>query len=88
MGTKASQMKRRRSTVTSVFVRALARRAGIAYTATFADKWAVDVTRLAGDIVQSDSTDDLLVALARSGKITTAEQLSMLVAHHRRVRSV
>ncbi|WP_417276143.1 hypothetical protein [Castellaniella sp.] len=83
---KSAQLKRRHSSVTSIFVRALARREGVKYKNMFADNWASAVTRLAGDTVHSDSTDDLLVALARSGKITTTDQLSMLVAHHRRGR--
>lgn len=57
------------STVTSVYVRALARRARVTYARTYADRWAEAVTRLAGDDVQSDKTDDLLVALRRANKI-------------------
>lgn len=83
---KSADKKRRQSSVTSVFVRALARREGVAYNTTFADNWASAVTRLAGDTIRSDATDDLLVALGRSGKISAADQLEMLVAHHRRVR--
>lgn len=75
--------RRRRTSVTSLFVRALARREGVVYKAIFADRWAEAVTRLGGDEVKSDATDDLLVALARVGKISASEQLRMLVAHHR-----
>jgi hypothetical protein len=69
--------------VTSLFVRALARRERVVYRAIYADRWAEAVTRLGGDEVTSDATDNLLVALARAGKISASEQLRMLVAHHR-----
>ncbi|MGS1117439.1 hypothetical protein [Castellaniella sp. UC4442_H9] len=77
------RVRRPGASVTSLFVRALARRERVVYTALFADRWAEAVTRLGDDEVVSDATDDLLVALARAGKISASEQLRMLVAHHR-----
>lgn len=85
---RKNRSRRRQSSVTSLFVRALARREGVMFETTFADRWAGAVTRLAGDSIASDATDNLLVALARAGKISIADQLGMLAAHHRRVRAV
>jgi len=80
--------RRRRTSVTSVFVRALARRAGVVFRPLYVDRWAEAVTRLAGDEIRSDATDNCLVALARAGRISGAEQLRLLAAHHRSVRGV
>ncbi|WP_269499790.1 hypothetical protein [Castellaniella sp. S9] len=81
--------RRRRTSVTSVFVqRALARRAGVVFRPLYVDRWAEAVTRLAGDEIRSDATDNRLVALARAGRISGAEQLRLLAAHHRSVRGV
>lgn len=66
----------------------MARREGIEYRPTHADRWAGAVTRLAGDEIRSDATDDRVVALGRAGKISATDALDLLVAHHRRVRSV
>jgi hypothetical protein len=84
--TQKIRARQNKSSVTSVFVRALARREGVLVRNTFADNWAQAVTRLAGDSIKSDTTDDRLVALARAGKISASQQLGMLVAHHRRAR--
>jgi hypothetical protein len=61
----------------------MARREGIGFEPTYADRWAAAVTRLAGDEVTSDATDDLLVALRRAGKVSAREMASLLMAHHR-----
>lgn len=85
---RSTSRGKKTTSVTSVFVRAIARREGVKYRPTHADRWAGAVTRLAGDEVKSDVTDDRVVALGRAGKITAADALDLLVAHHRRVRSV
>jgi len=66
----------------------LTRREHVNYRKTYADRWATAVTRLAGDEVKSDRTDDRLVALGRAGKISPDELIDLLVAHHRRGRSI
>lgn len=91
MRTKSARsISRRKKTtsVTSVFVRALARREDVEYRPTQADRWAGAVTRLAGDEIKSDATDNRVVALGRAGKITAIDALDLLTAHHRRVRSL
>lgn len=73
-------------TKTADYVAALAQREGIAYSATFADQWAVAVTNLLGDTVAPDTTDDLLVALTRAGKLSPAEMVALVMAHHRELK--
>lgn len=70
------------ATPTAVYVRDLARRMGVVFEPTVADRWAADVTRLSGDEVKSDFTDGLLVALRQSGKITPSEFAAFVMAHH------
>lgn len=74
-------------TPTARYVSALAKRLGITYTPTFSDRWAFAVTRLAGDEVPSDSTDDLLVALTRAGKLSPSDMAKLVMEHHRTLKS-
>ncbi len=63
----------------------------IAYVQTSRDRWADDVTRLAGDTVEQDPVADLLQALKHAGKVSGRDMAQMLVDHLReekRVRSV
>ena len=69
------------------YVATLAKRLGISYTPTYSDRWAFAVTRLAGDEVSSDSTDDLLVALTRAGKLSPTDMAKMAIEHHRMLKS-
>ena len=73
---------------TAIYVRQLANREGIVFAPTYADIWATAVTQLAGDEVKSDPTDDLLVALARAGKLSPREMTKLVIAHHRNLASV
>jgi hypothetical protein len=72
----------------ALYVRQLAKREGIVFVPTFADIWATAVTKMAGDEVKSDSTDDLLVALTRAGKLTPRDMTKLVIAHHRSLASV
>ena len=73
---------------TAIYVRQLAKSEGIVFAPIFADIWATAVTQLAGDEVKSDLTDDLLVALARAGKLSPREMTKLVIAHHRNLASV
>ncbi len=75
-------------TPTAAFVQKLADDAGVRFTPSFADRWAGAVTRLAGDEVTDDTTDDLLVALTRSGKLSPAEMVKLVMSHHRDMKHV
>jgi hypothetical protein len=74
------------------FVRDLASRHQVSYSPTMSDQWAETVTRLAGDPVRTGPVQDLLIALQRAGKLSTAEMTTLLVNYLRerkqRVRSI
>ncbi|MEY4482352.1 MAG: hypothetical protein RIQ84_1514 [Pseudomonadota bacterium] len=80
--------KRARLTPTARYVRDLAKNEGVLFNPTYADSWASSVTKLSGDKVKSDSTDDLLVALTRSGKLTPKEMLVLVIKHHKDLKHV
>lgn len=80
--------KQPRRTKTAEYVWKLARREGVVFNPTFTDRWAEAVTKLAGDEVASDSTDDLLVALTRAGKLSPGDMVKLVMAHHRDLRIV
>lgn len=65
------------------FVQDLARRLKVAYVPSSMDQWAETVTHLAGDEVRSDSTQDLLVALKRAGKLSKEEVAALTIRHLR-----
>ena len=56
-----------------------------AATSVIAPRWGIWSTgsRLAGDSVASDATDDHLVALPRAGNLTPADMARLVIAHHR-----
>ncbi|MHB9786153.1 hypothetical protein [Stenotrophomonas sp. MA5] len=70
-------------TAITKLARRLAKREGVQYAARYMDSWASAVTSLAGDTVQSDDTDDLLVALTREDKLSGQEMVKLVMAHHR-----
>lgn len=84
----AKQVRQQSKDPTAIYVRQLAKREGIAFAPTFADVWAKAVTKLAGDEIQSDQVDDLLVALTRAGKLSPRDMTKLVVAHHRDLAGV
>ena len=56
-------------TATARVIQNLARRNHIAYGPTPTDRLANDITRLAGDEVDFDPIEQMLIALQRAGKI-------------------
>jgi len=58
-------------------IRALAQRHNVAYRPTTTDAWAQHVTRLAGDDVEFDDTELLLIALQRAGHISRTDAVLM-----------
>lgn len=75
-----------RTTPTSQYVNNLAEQVGTIYKPTFCDHWANVVTRLSGDEIRPDATDDLLVALTRDGVITPGELVKLAMDHHRALK--
>jgi chorismate mutase len=66
----------------------LAKSEGVLFNRIYADRWASSVTKLAGDEVKSDRTDDLLVALTRSGKMTPKDMVALVIKHHKDLKRV
>lgn len=77
-----------RMTSIARFVCELARSKRISFRETYMDRWAQTVTRLSGDEVDSDATDDLLVALTRAGKLSARDMSRLVAAHHRELKRV
>lgn len=77
-----------RATTMERYVKRLANRNGVVFSPTYADRWANAVTRLAGDDIESDSTDDLLVALTRENKLSPGDMAKLVMAHHRNAKRV
>ncbi len=82
------RVKQTHLTPTARFVRDFAKKEGISFKPIFADRWALSVTKLAGDEVKSDSTDDLLVALTRSGKLSPNDMVALVIKHHLELKCV
>jgi hypothetical protein len=59
----------------------------VAYVRTSRDTLAHDITRLAGDEVQLDEIEQLLIALQRSGHLSRAEMVQLQAAYLREARS-
>jgi hypothetical protein len=72
---------------TATAIRALADRHRAAYVQSATDVWAHHVTRLAGDDVQLDEIELLLIALQRAGHLSRAEALALQVRHLREANS-
>jgi hypothetical protein len=70
-------MKNRTQSTTAEHVRALARRYRIAYSETPNDRLAHQITRLAGDAVELDEIERLLIGLQRAGRLTRAEMIRL-----------
>lgn len=64
----------------SIFIRTLAEQNGFSYTESKLDKVANVLTHLAGDNVQTDDVEGLLIKLSRKGCITGSE---MVILHSR-----
>lgn len=79
----AVQSDDRFGTPTSRYVHELAASSGVRYARTYGDEWAHHVTRLAGDDVQTDETEKLLVALKRAGQISGKEMVRLVITHLR-----
>lgn len=65
------------------FVQDLARSYKVVYTVQPMDQWAETVTRLAGDDVRADDTENLLIALKRAGKISTKDVATLTINYLR-----
>ena len=67
-------------------IRTLAERHKVSYVETATDVWAHHVTRLAGDDVQLDDIELLLIALQRAGHLTRPDALALQVRYLREAK--
>jgi len=68
-------------------IRKMAEQHRVAYVPTSRDILAHHITRLAGDDVQLDEIEQLLIALQRSGHISRTEMVQLQAAYLREVGS-
>ena len=73
---------------TAATVLALAERHKVSLVETAGDIWAHHVTRLAGDDVQLDEIELLLIALQRSGHLSRPEALKLQVTYLSEVKRI
>nr|WP_153220990.1 hypothetical protein [Pseudomonas sp. SZ57] len=55
----------------------------VTHVKTFADTWAEDVSRLAGDEVKTDAVEQLVIALKKQKKVTGREMVRLLTRYLR-----
>jgi hypothetical protein len=71
---------------TAARIRKMAQEYHVAYVGTQSDALAHHITRLAGDDVQLDEIEQLLVALQRSGRLTRVEMVQLQASYLREAR--
>ncbi|WP_411565713.1 hypothetical protein ACLIN3_22850 [Pseudomonas orientalis] len=70
------------------YVMDLADSCQVAYVRTYADEWAQNVSRLAGDDVRTDVIEDLVIALKKEKKVTGLEAVHLLTNYLREKQRV
>ena len=80
-------MSTRSNGLTAAHIRSLAQKYHVAYVQTQSDALAHHITRLAGDDVELDEVERLLIALHRSGHLTRAEMVQLQASYLREVKS-
>jgi hypothetical protein len=68
-------------------IRDLARRYHIAYTESVSDRLAHHITRLAGDAVELDEIERLLIGLQRAGHLSRPDMILLQAQYLREARS-
>ncbi|AUC99089.1 hypothetical protein CWS35_36210 [Bradyrhizobium sp. SK17] len=71
---------------TAEHIRALARTFHVSYSEGPNDRLAHHITRLAGDTVELDEVEQLLIGLVRAGRITRPEMILLQARYLREVR--
>ncbi len=79
-------MSERTQSVTAVHIRKMAKDHHVAYVSTERDQLAHHITRLAGDNVELDEVEQLLIALQRGGYLSRAEMIQLQATYLREVR--
>jgi hypothetical protein len=84
---KGESMHPQEKSTVAVRIRKMAEEHHVAYVRTSRDVFAHHVTRLAGDDVQLDEVEQLLIALQRSGHLSRIEMVRLQAAYLREARS-
>ena len=80
-------MSNRQPSKTAEHIRVLARRYRVAYSETATDRLAHHMTRLAGDTVELDEIERLLIGLQRAGHLSRPEMILLQARYLRESRS-
>ena len=80
-------MSVREKSVVAARIRKMAQEHHVAYVHTSHDALAHHITRLAGDDVQLDEVEQLLIALQRSGHLSRIEMVQLQAAYLREARA-
>jgi hypothetical protein len=79
-------MSERAESATATRIRKMAEEYEVVYVRTPRDALAHHITRLAGDDVQFDDVEQLLIALQRSGHLSRVEMVRLQAAYLREAR--
>jgi len=79
-------MSLQHESATAARIRKMAQEHRVAYVHTQRDALAHHITRLAGDDVQLDEIEQLLIALQRSGHLSRAEMVQLQATYLREAR--
>jgi len=79
-------MSARAQSATATHIRKLAQRFHVAYVGTQTDVLAHHITRLAGDDVELDKIEQLLIALQRAGHLTRKEVVRLQASYLREAK--
>jgi hypothetical protein len=79
-------MPARGESATAARIRKLARKFHVAYVGTQTDRLAHHMTRLAGDDVELDEIERLLIALQRAGHLTRMEVVRLQASYLREAK--
>jgi len=79
-------MSVRRPSATALYIRKLAEQYRIAYEPTATDHLAHHITRLAGDRVDFDPVEQMLIGLQRAGRIDRATMVQLQARYLREIR--
>jgi hypothetical protein len=79
-------MSTQSESATAARIREMAQRYHVVYVPTSRDLQAHHITRLAGDDVELDEIEQLLIALQRSGHLSRAEMVQLQAAYLREAR--
>jgi hypothetical protein len=79
-------MSTQSESATAARIRKMAQKYHVVYVRTPRDVQAHHITRLAGDDVELDEIEQLLIALQRSGHLSRAEMVQLQAAYLREAR--